>query len=202
METKRFSKNDAGFLCAHCGREVAPLGYTSRNHCPFCLWSLHVDVMPGDRQNPCRAPMRPLFAEPDARRGYIITHECTVCGEETKTVIPASGHTPGEAVEENYRYLDGIYCCDHVVRCAKCGCEVSRDLVELYLLGDANGDGEISVLDAMVVAQYIVGDIDETQLNLAAANVNGDEEISVLDAMLIAQHIVGDITQFPAEQNG
>jgi hypothetical protein len=133
--------------------------------------------------------------------GYVI-HECTVCGEETKTVIPASGHSPGETVEENYRYLDGIYCCDQVVRCAKCGCEVSRDLVELYLLGDANGDGEISVLDAMVVAQYIVGDIDETQLNLAAANVNGDEEISVLDAMLIAQHIVGDITQFPAEQNG
>ena len=64
----------------HCGREVTPLGYTSRNHCPYCLWSLHVDVMPGDRQNPCRGPMRPIYAEPDARRGYIITHKCEVCG--------------------------------------------------------------------------------------------------------------------------
>ena len=80
METKRFSKNDAGFICVHCGREVTPLGYTSRNHCPHCLWSLHVDVMPGDRQNTCRGPMRPIYAEPDARRGYIITHRCEVCG--------------------------------------------------------------------------------------------------------------------------
>ena len=39
METKRFSKNDSGFICEHCGREVPPLGYTSRNHCPYCLWS-------------------------------------------------------------------------------------------------------------------------------------------------------------------
>ena len=81
METKRFSKNDAGFTCVHCGREVKPLGYTSRNHCPYCLWSLHVDVMPGDRQNPCRGAMRPIHAEPDARRGYVITHRCEVCGE-------------------------------------------------------------------------------------------------------------------------
>ena len=49
MEQKRFTKNDNGFICAHCGKEVEPLGYTSRNHCPFCLWSLHVDINPGDR---------------------------------------------------------------------------------------------------------------------------------------------------------
>ena len=24
--------------------------------------------------------MRPIHAEPDARRGYIITHKCEVCG--------------------------------------------------------------------------------------------------------------------------
>ena len=46
METKRFTKNDDGFVCARCGAEVRPLGYSSRNHCPFCLWSLHVDTSP------------------------------------------------------------------------------------------------------------------------------------------------------------
>ena len=80
MEQKRFTKNDSGFVCSHCGREVAPLGYTSRNHCPFCLWSLHVDVNPGDRANPCRGLMEPVRAEPDPRRGFIIIHRCTVCG--------------------------------------------------------------------------------------------------------------------------
>jgi len=77
---KRFTKNDSAFTCAHCGRDVLPLGYTSRNHCPFCLWSLHLDINPGDRAADCGAPMEPLFAEPDPRRGFIITHRCTKCG--------------------------------------------------------------------------------------------------------------------------
>ena len=81
METKRFQKNDNGFTCTHCGRQVEPLGYTSRNHCPFCLWSLHVDVNPGDRANECRGEMEPVGAVPDPRRGYIILHRCTRCGE-------------------------------------------------------------------------------------------------------------------------
>lgn len=80
METKRFSKNDSGFICGHCGKEVEPLGYTSRNHCPFCLWSRHLDVSPGDRLSECMGLMEPVFAEPDPKKGYIITHKCTVCG--------------------------------------------------------------------------------------------------------------------------
>ena len=81
MEAKRFSKNDNGFICAHCGREVKPLGYSSRNHCPFCLWSLHVDVNPGDRANPCGGGMEPIGVETDPRKGYVILHRCTKCGE-------------------------------------------------------------------------------------------------------------------------
>jgi len=80
METRRFTKNDSGFICAHCGKEVQPLGYTSRNHCPFCLWSLHLDENPGDRASDCGGQMEPAWAEPDPRRGYIITHRCTKCG--------------------------------------------------------------------------------------------------------------------------
>lgn len=81
MEQKRFTKNDNGFICAHCGREVEPLGYTSRNHCPFCLWSLHVDINPGDRACECRAPMEPVKVVTDPKKGYIIIHKCTKCGE-------------------------------------------------------------------------------------------------------------------------
>lgn len=80
MESKRFSKNDSGFICAACGKEVLPLGYTSRNHCPFCLCSLHVDVNPGDRANECRGILRPIQAQPDPKRGYIIIHRCERCG--------------------------------------------------------------------------------------------------------------------------
>lgn len=81
MEQKQFQKNDSGFLCTHCGREVPPLGYTSRNHCPHCLWSLHVDLNPGDRANPCGGAMEPISAAPDARHGFVVYHRCTRCGE-------------------------------------------------------------------------------------------------------------------------
>lgn len=80
METKRFVKNDAGFVCSHCGKTVEPLGSSSRNHCPFCLWSLHVDNFPGDRANPCRGGMEPIRSEPDAKHGFMIYYRCTKCG--------------------------------------------------------------------------------------------------------------------------
>ena len=80
MESKLFTKNDSGFICAHCGKQVAPLGYTSRNHCPYCLWSLHVDVNPGDRANECGGGMEPISAKPDPKAGFVILHRCTKCG--------------------------------------------------------------------------------------------------------------------------
>ena len=80
MEEKRFRKNDEGFVCANCGLHVLPLGYTSRNHCPRCLCSLHVDKNPGDRAADCGGIMRPIRVETDARRGYVIVHRCEKCG--------------------------------------------------------------------------------------------------------------------------
>ena len=80
MTDKRFRKNDSGFVCAHCGRTVEPLGYSSRNHCPHCLWSLHLDETPGDRASECGGQMRPIRVETDPRKGYVIVHRCEKCG--------------------------------------------------------------------------------------------------------------------------
>lgn len=80
MEQKRFTKNDASFVCAHCGKEVLPLGYSSRNHCPFCLWSLHVDVNPGDRAEECHGQLKPIRVEIDSKKGFVIVHKCEKCG--------------------------------------------------------------------------------------------------------------------------
>lgn len=79
-QDRLFSKNDSGFVCAHCGRRVEPLGYSSRNHCPFCLWSLHLDVNPGDRASDCGGELEPISVTPDPKKGYIITHRCKKCG--------------------------------------------------------------------------------------------------------------------------
>ena len=81
LTPKRFSKNDDSFICLNCGKEVPPLGYTSRNHCPHCLWSIHVDINPGDRANPCRGALRPVRSEPDPKKGFVVIHRCEKCGE-------------------------------------------------------------------------------------------------------------------------
>lgn len=80
MEQKRFAKNDGGFICQNCGKTVSPLGYSSRNHCPYCLASLHLDINPGDRAAECGGIMDAVSADPDPKKGFIITHKCRKCG--------------------------------------------------------------------------------------------------------------------------
>ena len=93
MENKVFTKNDSGFICGHCGKEVEPLGYSSRNHCPFCLYSRHLDINPGDRASECKGLMRPSAVTVSSKKGFIITHKCTVCGAERNNKMQADDDT-------------------------------------------------------------------------------------------------------------
>lgn len=73
-----------GFTCGHCGADVEPAEQTARNHCPKCLWSLHVDgETPGDRASTCGGLMEPAALWSD-RDHYIVIHHCTVCGHEQR----------------------------------------------------------------------------------------------------------------------
>ena len=55
-------------------------GTHHRNHCPRCLWSLHVDLTPGDRRCGCKGAMEPIAVW--VRRGgeWTVLHRCTRCG--------------------------------------------------------------------------------------------------------------------------
>ena len=81
LDERRFKKNDNGFVCAHCGFTVKPLETSSRDHCPKCLYSLHVDINPGDRANDCCGLLRPVSATTDSKKGYVINYICEKCGE-------------------------------------------------------------------------------------------------------------------------
>ena len=80
MEQKRFAKLDDGFTCIHCGREVLPLGYSSRNHCPHCLSSIHLDEVPGDRAAHCGGVMEPVGVWVRQGGEWAILHRCKKCG--------------------------------------------------------------------------------------------------------------------------
>lgn len=78
---KRFRRTKENFFCEVCGLTVHGDGYT--NHCPRCLWSKHVDVNPGDRQEICQGLMEPV--EVGLKSGeYTIIHRCNKCGVEKK----------------------------------------------------------------------------------------------------------------------
>ena len=53
MNNKKFTMIDESFICENCHKKVNPLGYTARDHCPYCLYSKHVDINPGDRKESC-----------------------------------------------------------------------------------------------------------------------------------------------------
>ena len=67
------------FNCLVCGHDVAPLETGFRSHCPQCLWSLHVDEIPGDRASPCNGLMRPIAVEQEHADWYVV-HLCEMCG--------------------------------------------------------------------------------------------------------------------------
>ena len=74
------SAENTGFVCARCGQAVQPLTNGSyRNHCPHCLWSLHVDDAPGDRASPCRGLMEPVGLTRNKKHMQIV-HCCLRCG--------------------------------------------------------------------------------------------------------------------------
>lgn len=70
---------DEEFVCDNCGFRVPKLGYSCRNHCPKCLHSKHVDVMPGDRAEACHGDLEPIGLE-NGKKGYVIVFKCKRCG--------------------------------------------------------------------------------------------------------------------------
>jgi len=41
-------------------KRLKNFGYTARDHCPYCLYSKHLDIFPGDRKNECKGLMKPI----------------------------------------------------------------------------------------------------------------------------------------------
>ena len=77
---------DENFICEYCGKEVTKLNYTARDHCPYCLYSKHVDIMPGDRQNDCKGLLKPIKIE-KFKNTYKIIYLCEKCKELHKNII-------------------------------------------------------------------------------------------------------------------
>ena len=89
------------FTCVFCSKTVklsAP-GTKNRNHCPFCLSSLHVDDTIGDRNSGCMGIMSAVgkIYKPDGEE--VLIHKCLKCGTVRKNRI---------AGDDNYELVQNL----------------------------------------------------------------------------------------------
>lgn len=79
------------FKCIHCGSMVSPndAGTKHRNHCPHCLYSLHLDFNPGDRAACCGGVMEPVAVWVRKGNEWAIIHRCQECSALSSNRIAA-----------------------------------------------------------------------------------------------------------------
>jgi hypothetical protein len=93
----RLRKHSSGdvFTCHYCHAHVSTQpflsGVNNRNHCPYCLWSRHVDLLrAGDRMSACKAMMKPIgLTQKQSQKKYgsegigelMLIHRCNDCGK-------------------------------------------------------------------------------------------------------------------------
>lgn len=91
--SKLFFNQNTDFKCKNCQMQVLsePVfsGVKHRNHCPYCLWSKHVDLkQAGDRLAACKGAMKPIaLTQKHNRNKYsqshgeiMLVHLCMECG--------------------------------------------------------------------------------------------------------------------------
>ena len=83
---KKFNMIDEEFICENCNKNVPKLNYSARDHCPYCLFSKHVDINPGDRNNQCQGLLEPIDIE-KFKSTYKIIYKCKKCSELHKNIM-------------------------------------------------------------------------------------------------------------------
>lgn len=91
-------EENQSFECIVCKKQVTALSYGSyRNHCPFCLTSLHVDQdLPGDRRSTCQGVMQAIHVRLHTKKGWQIVHKCTKCHAEKCNKIVENDALPDD----------------------------------------------------------------------------------------------------------
>ena len=79
-----FIMKNESFLCENCWKKISkhPTG-SARNHCPFCLYSKHLDKeFPWDRKSECHSIMKPTGIDYKKNKGWMIEHTCQKCDKK------------------------------------------------------------------------------------------------------------------------
>lgn len=132
---KRYKPNESkDFTCKNCKRRVSgqAIGTKQRNHCPYCLYSLHVDVSVGDRKAICQKKMKPVGLSMKKDGEVMIVSECTGCGKIMPNRIAGDDNT-----DEILKLVHPNNTMETEVNLRKCHIELVKDKsgVEVQLFG-------------------------------------------------------------------
>ena len=78
--SQNFIYKNEDFICKHCGKHVDKGKGFIRDHCPYCLYGLHVDITPGDRKEVCHGLLEPIDYENKGGK-IMIVYKCQKCGK-------------------------------------------------------------------------------------------------------------------------
>lgn len=142
-----------GFSCAQCHAfvysESALSGVQNRNHCPYCLWSLHLDFYAaGDRLSACKALMQPIgLTLKLTRKKYgpvrgelMLIHSCTECNRLSINRIAAD-----DDPQKLFTVFEDSFCLDTSERSRLsenniCSLDAAdRNMVQRQLFGQESG---------------------------------------------------------------
>lgn len=88
-------------------------------------------------------------------------------------------------VETNYGVI--VMCLDDMFNIVSFEFAEETDTV----IGDVNGDGVLSIIDATEIQKHLAGIVELTDSQLDLADVNGDDVVSIMDATDIQKVLVG-----------
>lgn len=101
------ARNDP-FTCAACGLGVEPTRRgPPRSHCPRCLASLHVDVVPGDRAADCGGVMDVVSFEVRGGGEISLLHRCRLCAFERRARALVDAHPQPDEIAPLLRSVRG-----------------------------------------------------------------------------------------------
>ena len=179
-------------------------GLTVGSHCEYCgLVYVEQTVIPRLEHTPEEDEAVPPKC---AENGLTAGSHCSICGE----IIIAQESIP--ALQHDYMAVVGVKA-NHFhpgmsdgIQCSRCGewlieQQVLPQLEGSPLLGDADDDGEVGIIDAAIVQRATTHiKVLFTEEQLLFANVDGDGELTVLDATYIQRFATRVKVPYPVGQ--
>lgn len=77
------------------------------------------------------------------------------------------------------------------------GLVLNSEETDDYVLGDVNGDGQVTAIDARKALQIASSEMPLSAWEFVISDVNGDAQVTAIDSRCILQYAGGYITKFP-----